>query len=92
MVISKKIKGFRMKSRSFFPSESHVEKPQTFDVPKQFFWKIFHNTPVGKHWSTSILPCKLSVDMFLNKSVLLAIITSVPGRMELIPASTGTKL
>ena len=29
--------------------------------------------------------------MFLNKSVLLATITSVPAGMELIPASAGTR-
>ena len=34
---------------------------------------------------------KLSVDMFLNKSVLLATITSVPVGIELIPAGTRIK-
>ena len=29
--------------------------------------------------------------MFLNKSVLLDTMTSVPGGMELIPAGTGTE-
>ena len=35
---------------------------------------------------------KLSVDMFLNKSVLLATITSILARKELIPAGTGTRI